>query len=753
MKARAANNETILRMLLIMAVMLLVIVPVLIYKMYTIQVRDAADLQSKAIAQQTRDMLISPVRGSIYDRNMLPLAISASVNTIVVSPAEIKDEAEAVLIAQGLSDILGLEYDQVYKRTTNKKSYYEIIARKVEKDISDQVRAFKTEHRLAGIKLFEDTKRYYPYSNLASNVIGFTNYDNEGQYGLELRFESVLEGVVGRIITAKNNKGSEMPFYFEQYFDAQDGKSLVLTLDYGVQQILEKQLEIAWEENGCKEGVRGIVMDVKTGGILAMAQKGDYDLNNPRTIADQEKAAEIEAAPEDQREALRLQYMMEQWANRPIQEPYEPGSVFKILTAAIGMEEGKVGLNSHFSCGGSHKVGDRTIHCWKRIGHGSQTFAEALQNSCNIAFMRIGAATGNKTFYEYFQAFGLTEKTGVDMLGEIAPKRGIHYHTYQTFTDSRFGAEVTLATYSFGQTFKITPIQMITAVSAVVNGGNLMRPYVVQALADENGNIVEEYSPTVVRQVISAQTSNTMRELLEGVVSKGTGKNAYVPGYRVGGKTGTSEKRDKEVALGGKYYIASFLGIAPMDDPQVAVLVLLDEPSGALHQGGQIAAPVVGRIMAELMPYLNVQPIYSDTDLARLAMEVPLTVGGDKDWAQYILKQQGFTNVEVRGSGDKVTSQFPRSGSKIPTNSKVILYCGIEPEKNLVKVPDLTGKTYEQATKILTNRGLYISPGGALGAQTDEILTVKRQSPAKDTEVTVGTVVTAEFYGSAEVGE
>ncbi len=753
MKARSAKNGTILRMVIVLSVLVLVIVPILIYKMYTIQVRDAAELQSKAIAQQTRDMLVSPVRGSIYDRNMIPLAISATVNTIVISPAEIKDEEEAQLIARGLSEILGLDYDTVYKRTTNKKSYYEIVARKVEKDISDKVREFKTEHKLAGIKLFEDTKRYYPYSNLAANVIGFTNYDNEGQYGLELKYDSVLEGVVGRVITAKNNKGSEMPFYFEQYFEAQNGKSLVLTIDYGVQQILEKHLEIAWEENGCNEGVRGIVMDVKTGAILAMAQKGDYDLNNPRTIADKEKAAQIEAAPEDQRELLRLQYMFEQWANRPIQEPYEPGSVFKIITASIGLEEGVVGLNSHFGCGGSHVVGDRIIHCWKTTGHGGQTFAEALQNSCNVAFMRIGAAIGNKKFYEYFQAFGFTEKTGIDMLGETSPIKGVHYHTYQTFTDGRFGADVTLATYSFGQTFKITPIQMITAVSAVVNGGKLMKPYVVQALADENGNIIEEYSPTVVRQVISSKTSDTMRTLLEGVVSKGTGKNAYVPGYRVGGKTGTSEKRDKEVAEGGKYYIASFLGVAPMDDPQVAVLVLLDEPTGALHQGGQIAAPVVGRIMSDLLPYLGVQPVYSDADRARLAMSVPLVVGGDKGWAQTVLKQQGFTNVEVRGSGDKVTAQWPRSGSKIPTNAKVILYCGVEPESSTVKVPDLTGKTYEQATRILSELGLYISPGGALGVQTDEVLTVKRQSPAKDTVVAVGSVVSAEFYGSTEVGE
>ncbi len=741
------------RMLISMAAIFIVAVPYLVYKLYETQVVRAAELQTKAIAQQTRDMLISPVRGTIFDRNMIPLAVSATVETVVISPAEIKDQAQAEEIARGLSEILGLDYETILARTTNKKSYYEVIARKVDPTVSEEVRRFKTENNYAGIKLFEDTKRYYPYSNLASAILGFTNSDNEGQYGLEYRYESVLEGYAGRIITAKNNKGSEMPFYFEQYLPAQDGESLVLTVDYGVQEILEKHLEIALAELNPACGVRGIVMDVKTGAVLAMAQKGDYDLNNPRTVTSEEAQALIDAAPEEEKNSVYLNALYQQWANTVLQEAYEPGSVFKIITASIALEEGLVHDSSSFFCNGSVKVSDSTIHCWKTYGHGTQTFAKAFQNSCNPAFIKLAQTIGYETYYQYFNAFGFTEKTGIDLPGEATPIRGVHYHTWDVFSNPRLGGLVTLSTYGFGQTFKITPIQLITAVSAVANGGYLMQPYIVGGYADSNGNITKTVEPTVVRQVISSATSKKMCELLESVVSEGTGGNAYVRGYRVGGKTGTSEKRDKAIELDGRFYIASFCGVAPCDDPQVAVLVLIDEPpTTGLYQGGQIAAPVVGRIMNDLMPYLGVAAVYTDDELANLAVEVPDLSGRTRTSATNTLKNKHL-KVRFVGEGDKVTAQYPAKGSVIPGDATVICYMGAEPDTSIVRVPDLGGKNYEEALRVLEGLGLYMEPAGAIGSNNDTEFKVSKQYPDVGSELTYGSVVRVEFYGVSNIGE
>ncbi len=743
------------RVLLVLGVFVLLITPYLIYNLYNVQVRDAADLQRRAIAQQTRDSLISPLRGSIYDRNMIELAVSATVETIVISPAEIKNDAEAELVARGLADILEMDYETVLKKTTNKKSYYEIVRRKVEKAVADQVREFKTEHKLQGIKLFEDTKRYYPYSDLLSSVIGFTNYDNEGQYGLELKYENVLKGVVGRVITAKNNKGSAMPFYFEQYNDAKDGMGLLLTVDYSIQEMLEKHLMAAQEDINCAEGALGIVMNVKTGEILAIAQTDDYDLNDPRTIVDQSVLDSINAAPQEQQQQLLLDAMMDQWRNKAIQEPYEPGSVFKIITAAIALEENVANERSTFQCGGVFNINGTTGHCWKTVGHGSQTFAKALQNSCNCAFVDIALRIGASRYYSYFKAFGLTEKTNIDMMGEVKPVEGIHYHTYNYFTNDRLGGTVSLGMYGFGQTFKVTPIQMITAVSAVVNGGYLMQPYVVSGYVDSNNNVVQSFSPTVIRQVISEETSIKMRTFVEEVVSKGTGSNAYVRGYRVGGKTGTSEKRDKSIAEGKQFYIASFLGVAPCDDPRVAVLVLLDEPpAGGLHQGGQIAAPVVGRIMSDILPYLGVKAVYTDAELAKLSVEVPQVTGYTPATSEYMVKAAGF-QVEVIGEGSYVTAQFPSAGAKIPASATVLLYCGVEPDRTPIQVPDLTGKTFEQANQMAEKYGLFLEVSGALGTGTDEELTIMRQTPAAGEGLTItkGSVMQVEFYSKDNVGE
>lgn len=754
MKAKPVGNRTLMRLTLVMGIILLVALPALFYNLYKIQVIKGAELRTKAITQQTRDMVVSPRRGLIYDSRMTLLGMSATVETIVISPAEIKDDAEAGLIARGLSEILSMEYDTIYAKAQNKKSYYEIVARKVDKEISDKVRVFKTEHKLAGIKLFEDTKRYYPYSSLASTVIGFTNADNQGQYGVEYRYEDVLKGYAGRIITAKNNKGNAMPFYFEQYIPPADGRSLVLTVDAGAQAILEKHLDIAAEENACAGGARGIIMDVKTGAIIAMAQTNDYDLNNPRTVTDPSALEYINAAPTDEERQNRyLNALYTQWSNTLLQEAYEPGSVFKILTLAMALEENAVNLNTAFYCPGHTTVSGTRISCWKAVGHGSQQLAKALQNSCNVAFINIGQRIGHSAFYNYFKAFGFTEKTGVPLVGESTPIEGIHYHKYSVFSSPLYGGDVSLATYSFGQTFKITPLQLIAAVSSVVNGGYLMKPYIVSAYADSNGNITETFSPTVVRQVLSQETSKLMCTLLESVVSEGTGKNAYVSGYRVGGKTGTSEKRDKEVLLGGNYYIASFLGIAPCDDPKYAVLVILDEPTGALYQGGQIAAPVAGRIISDLLPYMNVKAVYTDDELAKLAIPMPNLVGSTKSQAQHLLQTAGLKNIRIVGTGEKVTSQYPIPGAAIPSSATVILYMGAEPDTTQIKVPNLIGKSYEDAMRIVESAGLYMQVAGAFNPNSGSDYVITRQLPGKDTYTTFGSVITVEFYTHNDVGE
>ena len=737
--------------MLIILGLLFALVPYIIYHLVKLQIVDAEKYQEMAVEQQTRDLLISPSRGTIYDRNNIALAVSVTVDTIAVAPNEVKEGTEGA-IAAGLSDILGLDYETVLSKVMKKNTMYQLILRRAEPELADKVREFVSETGYTSIKFYEDTKRYYPYANLFSSMMGFTSYDNEGEYGLELKYDEVLSGIAGRIVTAKDNSGNSLSFYFEQRVDARDGYGLKLTTDVGVQQILEKYLEIAMEENGCT-GVVGIVMDVNTGAILGMAQKGDYDLNAPRDIADLELAAQVESLSGDEYNSAYLEALYAQWRNNAIQEPYEPGSVFKIITAAIALEEGSESVDSAFYCSGHSDVDGTSIGCWKTSGHGYQNFEKALQNSCNCAFIDIALGVGHETYYSYFEGFGFTEKTGIDMMGESSPVRGVHYHSYDVFSDVYRGGRISLSTYGFGQTFKVTPIQLITAVSAVVNGGYLMEPYVVDALVDENGNIVEQYEPKVVRQIISEKTSETMCSMIESVVSEGTGGNAYVAGYRVGGKTGTSEKRDKSIAEGKDYYIASFLGVAPCDDPEVAVLVLLDEPTGYLHQGGQIAAPVVGKIMGDILPYLGVEAEYTNDELDSMSIKVPLTVGGDRDWAKFVVEDAGL-GVKIVGDGAEVTAQYPLSDSNIASNSTVILYCGAEPNKTEVTIPNLSGMTYKEAVEYVKLLGLYLDASGALGGANSSSFTVRNQTPApSDGTITYGSVITVDFYTNDNTGE
>ncbi len=731
---------------------LLLLVPYIIWNLVKLQVVNADKYQEMAAEQQTRDLLITPSRGAIYDRNNVVLAVSVTVDTIAVAPNEVKEGTEGA-IAAGLSEILGLDYNTVLSKVMKKNTMYQLILRRAEPELAEQVRQFVADTGYKSIKFYEDTKRYYPYANLFSSVLGFTSYDNDGEYGLELKYDEVLSGIAGRVVTAKDNSGNSLSFYFEQRVEATDGYSLRLTTDVGVQQILEKYLEIAKEENGCT-GVVGIVMDVNTGAVLGMAQKGDYDLNDPREIANAELAAQVEAITGDNYNEAYLNALYAQWRNNAIQEPYEPGSVFKIITAAIALEEGTETLDSAFFCGGHSEVDGVSIGCWQTLGHGSQVFRKALENSCNCAFIEIALGIGHRTYYNYFEGFGFTGRTGIDMMGESSPVKGVHYHSYDVFSDNLRGGRVSLSTYGFGQTFKVTPIQLITAVSAVVNGGYLMEPYVVDALVDANGNVVEQYEPKVVRQIVSEKTSETMCNLIESVVSRGTGGNAYVAGYRVGGKTGTSEKRDKSIAEGKDFYIASFLGVAPCDDPEVAVLVLLDEPTGAMHQGGQIAAPVVGKIMNEILPYLGVEAQYTDEEMESMTHKVPVFVGGPVDWAKDVVENEVGLKVEVVGDGEEVTAQYPHSGSSVASNSTVILYCGVEPDTTPVKIPNLAGMTYKEAVDYVKMIGLYLDATGVLGSTSSSTFTVQSQYPsADDGYIPFGSVISVDFYTNDNTGE
>jgi stage V sporulation protein D (sporulation-specific penicillin-binding protein) len=539
----------------------------------------------------------------------------------------------------------------------------------------------------------------------------------------------------------KNANGTDMLFTdFEDYYDAKNGSDVTLTLDATIQYYVEKYLAQAIEDYDVQNGGACIAMDPKTGGILALASFDNFDLNNYQEVSAEEKALLDQITDEEEKEKALSDAQNTMWRDKAVSDSYEPGSVFKIITMAMALEEGVVDLDDTFYCPGSMDVlgRDKPLKCWKTTGHGSQTLTEALQHSCNVALVNIGLKVGAEKFYEYIRAFGFREKTTIDLPGEGGPI---------WWSDDEFTYEKnlsSLASASFGQTFKITPIQLVTAVSAVVNGGNLMEPYVVNQIADADGNVIVANEPTTVRQVISEETSKTMREMLEAVVGgkEGTGKNAYVPGYRVGGKTGTSEKIDKEYEEGeAEEYIVSFCGIAPMDDPQVVILVLLDTPtskSGVYISGGNMAAPVVGNIMSEVLPYLGVEPIYTEEELAELEVSVPKVTEKSVDDATKALKAEGFT-VRVVGNGTNVTDQLPAANAVVDPGTEIVLYADAEKPDDVVKVPNLYGKTYNDARKTLENMGLYIRSAGTLSSNAGAA--VSTQSITSGMEVLVGSVI------------
>ena len=690
--------------------------------------------QNKATQQQLRDVTVNANRGTIYDCNMNVLAQSVTVWTVFISPADIEDDEERETICSGLSEILGVDRDTIYQKS-QKSNYYEVIARKIDKDKADKVRQFVTDTGVGAVHLIEDTKRSYPYGNFASTVIGFTGDDNQGLYGIEAEYDEELSGTPGRIVAAKNAKGTDMPFQYEKYYAPQDGNSLVLTIDEVIQHFLEQALEDTVATHLVENRAAGIVMDVNTGEILAMATKPDFDLNDPFTIADSATLEAINALPEDQRKEALSNARELQWKNKAITELYEPGSVFKVVTGSAALEEKTVSLETTFNCSGSIRVPgyERPIKCWKTSGHGVQNFIQAMVNSCNPAFVAVGSSLGAETFCDYVRAFGFMERTGIDLPGEAD---SIVYNADQM-------GPVELASCSFGQSNKITPIQMITAIAAAVNGGKVVEPHVVKQILDQDGNVVKTVDTTVKRQVLSEETSATMRSVLEQVV-KDNG-NAYIPGYRIGGKSGTAQKLDSNDDTA---YISSFTAFAPADDPQIAILVIVDTPRDGQIYGSAVATPAVTDILKQTLPYIGVQEKFTEEELAKLEVSLPNLVDSDVLTAKSKLAGIGL-DARVIGNGNTVLKQVPARGSSVPSGSKILLYTEDVPEE-MTTVPDLTGMSPAQANTELTNRGLNIKFDG--GAAQQSGAKVVSQDIAKDTQVPKGTVVSVHCLVNDQTG-
>lgn len=756
----APNRMMLRRTLFLLSVCGAAAFVVLAARLYYLQIVRHDELEARAIAQQVRETTVSAPRGTIYDAKGEVLAMSAGVDTIYLSPAEIaQNNEDAGAIAAGLAEILGLDYDAVYAKTQNTRSWYEVVARKVEEDVATAVREFKEEGGYTGIKLEADTKRYYPNGSLAAHVIGFVGTDNTGLGGIEAKYDKVLSGTNGYVMRSTTAAGTDMLYTsWEDYFDAVPGSDMVLTIDAGIQYYVEKHLAQAVEDYDIQNGAAAICMEVDTGAILAMASLGNFDLNDYQTISG-EAMAEIDAAASGDAERAELIAAAQQlqWRNKAISDTYEPGSTFKIITLAMALEEGVVDMNSSFYCGGSTSVLGRNtpVRCWKSGGHGSQTLTQAVQHSCNVAFVNIGQRIGEERFYDYAEAFGFFERTG-DSSAQLTGTTGIDlggesgsiWWSEDVFCNPENLSQ--LAAASFGQTFNITPLQLITAVSACVNGGYLMQPYLVQSTTSPDG-AVTEHDSTPVRQVISEETSAKVRQILEQVVgdsTEGTGRNAYVAGYRIGGKTGTSTKTTEEIA-GNKEYIVSFIGFAPVDDPQIALLVLLDNPSsesGIYVSGGQMAAPVVGKMMADILPYLGLEPEYSDSELQTMDRAVPDVMGLSIAEAQSKLAESGLS-CRVIGSGGAVTSQLPAANSVIASGSEVLLYADAAPTGG-GSVPNLNGMTYSQAREALAAMGLFIGSDSSVTDADNQM--VSGQDIRAGTSAQAGTVITVTLYENDE---
>lgn len=697
-------------------------------------------LQEKAVEQQLVDTTVNSKRGTIYDAKGKILAQSASVWKVVLAPAYLETNEQRKYVAKNLSKILKLSYKDVYKKT-KKNTYYVVVKRKIESVEREKILNFvdaltKKYAKMSNvITLFDDYRRYYPYEDLASSVIGFTGSDDQGLEGVEFQYDKYLMGTPGRVITARNANQTDMPFQYAQNVDAKDGNSITLTIDETIQSIAEKYMKKGLVDNAVVNRGVCIIMDVNTGGILAMVTADGYDLNKPYDLSPDDLDA-IKQLPEKKRAEAESAALSAMWRNKAIADTYYPGSVFKMCTASMALNEGKVSDNSSFYCGGSITIYDHTIHCHYKAGHGSQSFYQAIANSCNPAFIQIGNLVGGEKFYKYYKAFGFADKTGIDLPGESDDL---------FFKDNKM-SETDLAISSFGQGFSITPIQMLTASAAIANGGKVVQPYIVQTIKDIDGNVIKNTEPTYKRQVISQETARKMCGYLERNTTAGGRNNGYVAGYRVGGKTGTSEKIGTS-RQGHEDYIASFCGIAPADDAKVACLVFFDTPTGASYYGSQVSAPVFVDIMSEVLPYLEIQAEYSESEKKYVDTVAGSYVGLSVKKAKAAAHDDGFTTT-VKGKGKKVISQIPSAASKIPSGGNVVLYTDKKSRSNKVTVPNLIGYSVSTVNSLAADYGLNVSLSGVT---TSAGAVSTTQSISEGSKVKEGTVIAVKFGGGTVV--
>ncbi len=728
---RRANRIIQSRTFVLMLIMGIGMFIVLFFKLYSLQITRHEELQSKAVSQQTRSSVVTANRGTIYDASGNILAISSTAETIFLSPKEINDalndEENPVawtkeILAGALAKILDISEEGILKKMARSDSMYEVLKYRVDEDIADQVRQYINDNKVKGVFLTTDAKRYYPYSDLAAQVIGFVGVDYNGLFGLEAEYDKELQGQSGLVVTAKANGQNDLLYEYSQYFDPENGDELQVTLEATVQYYLEKGMKDMCDAFSPANGATGIVMDVRNGGILAMASFPNYDLNDFATVTDKTLLEQMERGELDEKAAQQ-----KQWRNKALNDTYEPGSTFKILTLSAALEEGLIDKTTSVNCSGAVNISGHTIHCSNKAGHGLQTLQQTVGNSCNPAFISYGLKLGTEKFYQYMRSFGIMSPTGVDLGGEA---------TGVFAADANF-TQLDLACYAFGQNFTVTPLALITAQAACVNGGYLYTPHFAQQITDSNGNVIWQHDDTPVRQVISEETSATVRECLEYVVASGTGKNGQVAGYRIGGKTGTADKGQSGDV------VVSFLCFAPADDPQIMMLITMDTPSrstGTYVSGGNMVAPYSSAIMSEILPYLGIEPSYSAEELMGVDTTVPNVIGMTVQEAKDRMKERGFT-CKIEGDGEKITDQTPVGGAIIPGKSTVVLYAGAEKPDKMCTVPSLVGRTAAEANTAATNAGLLIRFTGTTSSESNTVLVFSQELEA-GTEVPAGTVIT-----------
>lgn len=699
----------------------------------------SSELQESAVDLQLADTTVSAKRGTIYDANGNVLAESASVWQVVMSPVNFKNDKQRQAAAKGLSEIFDLEYNDVLD-DTKQQSHYVVVKRRIESDerekVLELIDTLKKDYSCSGvIQLLDDYKRYYPKNSLASSVIGFTGSDDQGLEGIEYEYDSYLSGTPGRIITAQNARGTDMPFRYEQNVESEDGNNVYLTIDETIQSICEKYMQKGVEDNNVLNKGVCIAMDVNTGAILAMVTTDGYDLNNPYELSAKDKK-KIKSTPKKKQAEAESAALSNMWRNKAVADTYMPGSVFKMCVASAALEENLVNEKTSFTCTGSISVEGETIHCSNISGHGTQSFVEAISNSCNPAFVQIGQMLGASKFRQYYQGFGFSDKTGIDLPGEAEDS---------FWKEGKMGG-VDLAVASFGQNFSITPIQMITACAAVSNGGYVVQPHVVSKITDSKGNVIKTVDKKIKRQVISDDTSKKMNEYLEYNTERQGAAAGYISGYKVAGKTGTSEKKGvtKVESSFSEDYISSFCGYAPADDPQIAMLVFFDTPDGDAYYGSQVSSPVFINIMSEVLPYLDVKTSYTDEELGYVDASAGDYTGVSVDEAKTAVEADGFT-ATVKGNGSTVISQIPTVSSGLQKGGSIVLYTDSDSQSETVSVPSLIGLSPDEVNNVASAYGLNVSFSGA----TTSSGTSSSQNIEAGTSVSPGTVITVSFADSS----